>query len=68
MPDANVMRRRMIFGVVIGKVCFARSPVDTELASGLSVSQPVESRVHRLQSFGLNFVVDNALSAVELSV
>ena len=51
----DVMRRVMVFRVVVGKVCFTWGPFDGQLALVYSVWDPMESHVH---CFGpLEFVV-----------
>ena len=51
----DMMRRVVVFCVVVGKVCFSWGPFDGQLALVYSVWDPMESHVH---CFGpLEFVV-----------
>ena len=43
---------------IVGIVRFSRSPVESELLLAFSVSEPMESHVHRFGSLGLDFLVD----------
>jgi len=45
---------RVVFGVIIPKVRWTRSPIETKLALGLSILKPVETHIHGLEALGGN--------------
>ena len=54
-----VVKRRMILGAVIRKICVAKSPVEAELALGFVAVESSESHVHELNVLGDNGFVDD---------
>ena len=58
----DVMRGRMVLGVVVGKILLARFPMHSELSLFHTVSDPIEAHVHSLGAFGLDSVIGNAFS------
>ena len=50
-----------MFGPVIGVICFAWSPIESELFLALAVAKPMESHVHCFGAFWLDFAVDDGV-------
>ena len=50
----------MVLGVVVGTIGLAGFPVHSELALFHTISDPIESHVHCLGSFGLDCVVGDS--------
>jgi hypothetical protein len=52
-----VMCRRVLFGLIIGKVLSSWSPEETELILCFLTAQPIKSHLHRFGAFWLDLVV-----------
>ena len=50
-----------MFRPIVGVVCLAWAPVESELFLAFAVAQPVESHVHCFCSLGLDFAVDDCV-------
>ena len=57
-----VIRRRMMLGVIVGRVVSARTPVQIELFGGDAVTKPMMAHVKRFGAFHANLCSEDTES------